>query len=194
MRNRRKLLSIRLWALGLTALVVLSISAGAMSFALFTDDATVDANSFTAGTIVLATSPASTLFSVSGMLPGDTSYGQLTVSNGGTGELRYAMTTSTTDPDSKALADALTLEIREKAAGSCSADFTGTVVLSSTVLSGAAFGDVTAGQDAGDRVLASSASEDLCFKVSLPDVGNAYQAATTTATFTFSAEQTANNT
>jgi hypothetical protein len=55
-------------------------------------------------------------------------------------------------------------------------------------------GDPTVGADTGDRLLASSASEVLCFSVSLPDTtGNAYEDADTTATLDFAAEQTANN-
>jgi len=47
---------------------------------------------------------------------------------------------------------------------------------------------------AGDRTLAASASEILCFNVSLPSgTGNAYQGLTSTATFAFQAEQTTNN-
>jgi predicted ribosomally synthesized peptide with SipW-like signal peptide len=111
----RRLRGFRLIAIGVTALAVVSLSAGAMSLALFTDDVDVTNNAFTTGTVDLTASPASALFSVSAMMPGDTDYGQLTVSNSGTGELRYAMTTAATDPDSLALASALTLEIREKA-------------------------------------------------------------------------------
>lgn len=185
----------RLAVLGLTSLAVIGIASTTMlSLALFTDDATLDNNTFTAGTIELSTTPSTALFTVTGMMPGDVAYGQLTVSNDGSGDLRYAMTSSSTDPDSLALAAALNVEIREKAAGTCSADFTGTVVLASSPLSTAAFGDSSAGQDTDDRVLAASATEDVCFMVSLPGpTGDSYQGATTTTTFTFQAEQTANN-
>ena len=45
-----------------------------------------------------------------------------------------------------------------------------------------------------DRVLAAAGTEVLCFYVSLPiGAGNTLQGATTTTTFTFDAEQTANN-
>ena len=55
-------------------------------------------------------------------------------------------------------------------------------------------GDNTQGAQAGDRALAASGSETLCFRASLASsTGNAYQGATTTATFTFDSEQTANN-
>jgi Camelysin metallo-endopeptidase. len=179
---------------GLTALTITSLSAATMfSLALFTANATVDDNTFMTGTIDISTTPATALFSVSGMMPGDSVYGQLNVANGGTGQLRYAMTSSSTD-DSQHLADQVDLEIRQKAAGTCAGDFTGTVVMASTALSGAAFGDPGTGSDLGDRVLNASTSENLCFKASLPgSTDDSYQGATTTTTFTFSAEQTANN-
>jgi hypothetical protein len=185
----------KLLILGLMALAVTSTTGATMiSMALFTDETSVDNNAFATGTISLAASPATALFSLSAMMPGDGTYGQLTVTNDGTAQLRYAMTTSATDPDSKALADAVSLEIRVKATGTCSADFTGTVVMAATALSGATFGDPTAGDDSGDRTLNPSASDVLCFKASLPlATGNGYQGATTSATFTFQAEQTANN-
>ncbi len=184
----------KLLAIGATAIAVMSVSAGAMSLALFTDDAVVDSNSFATGTINLTTNPSTALFSVSGMMPGDSSYGQLTVSNAGSAQLRYAMTSSSTDPDNKALAGAIDLEIRVKAAGTCSGDFTGALVMTSTALSAAAFGDPNGGQDTGDRVVAASANEVLCFKATLPQgTGDGYQGAATVTTFTFRAEQTANN-
>ena len=46
----------------------------------------------------------------------------------------------------------------------------------------------------GDRTLAGATSETLCFQASLPvGTSNTFQGAATTATFTFSAEQTSNN-
>ena len=57
-------------------------------------------------------------------------------------------------------------------------------------------GDPTQGADAGDRTLPATGAdnEDLCFNVELPSTtGNAFQGLTTTATFTFAAEQTVNN-
>ena len=55
-------------------------------------------------------------------------------------------------------------------------------------------GNPATGADAGDRVLASTANENLCFNVTLPPAApNSAQGLSTTATFTFDAEQTANN-
>jgi hypothetical protein len=62
------------------------------------------------------------------------------------------------------------------------------------VLGTKVIGDSAAGQQTGDRTLAAGGSEVLCLQVSLPSAtGNTYQAKTTTATFTFDAEQTTNN-
>lgn len=185
---------LRLFAIGATALAVVSISVGTMmSLALFTDDVDVDNNQFTTGTVVLSATPATALFNVGVMMPGDNDYGQLTVANAGTAGFRYSMTTSTTNPDTKDLGNALEVEVREKAAGTCAADFTGNVVVANTTLDGASFGSSAQGQDLGDRLLPSG-SEVFCFRVSLPgNTGNGYQGATTEATFTFHAEQTANN-
>jgi hypothetical protein len=170
-----------------------SIGTGAFSLALFTDTAAVDANAFTTGTIDISTSPATALLTSSAMMPGDTVNGTLVVSNAGTATLRYAMTSASTNTDSKSLRDVITLTI--KTLGASCAAFDGTSLYTGVLgASTAAFGDPTAGAQAGDRTLAGAASETLCFRAELPiGTGNAYQNATTTTTLTFAAEQTANN-
>jgi hypothetical protein len=180
-RRRRGLLVFLL--LGST---IATFGAGAMSLALFTgSDAST--GSFTTGTIDITSSP-STLFTVTGMMPGDSVSATLDVLNSGTAVLRYAMTSSSTNGDGLGLRDQLTLTIEE---GSCASPG---ATLYSGALNGASFGDVTAGGDVGDRTLAAAASEDICFTVDLPwATPDAYEGATTTATFTFNAEQTANN-
>ena len=170
----------------LLSLAVASLGAGAFSLALFTDT-DASSQSFTAGTIDIESSPT-TLFTVTAMMPGDTGSETLTVQNNGSGQLRYSMTSSSTDADTLGLRDQLDFTIT---AGTCPG---AGLPLFDGVLSAAAFGDVTVGPDTGDRVLDASTSEDLCFAWSLPDTtDNTYQGATTTATFTFEAEQTANN-
>jgi predicted ribosomally synthesized peptide with SipW-like signal peptide len=170
----------------LLTLAVASLGAGAFSLAIFTDT-DASSQSFTAGTIDIATSPT-TLLAVTGMMPGDSGSATLTVQNNGSGQLRYAMTSSSDDLDGKALRDQLDFTIT---AGTCPGAGT---PLHDLVLNGAAFGDVTVGPQAGDRVLDASDSEDLCFAWSLPwGTDDTYQGATTTATFTFTAEQTDNN-
>ena len=173
------------------ALTVASLAATSLSLAMFTDSDALGANAFTTGTIALGLNPTSAVLSSGAMMPGDTVNGSLVVTNSGTAQLRYAVTSSSTNTDSKALNAQLTLTV--KTLGTSCATFDGTSLYSGA-LSAAAIGDVTAGAQTGDRTLAAAASETLCFRATLPSgTGNAYQGATTTATFTFQAEQTANN-
>ena len=180
-KGRRAMLAI---ALG-SSLAMLG--AGAMSLAVFTDS---DANgaTWTTGTIILGVSPTA-VFTPGVVMPGDSGQQNVTVANTGTGALRYSMTGSATDADSKDLRSQLTLTID---AGACGAT-TGSIY--SGTLQGAAFGSSAQGFNAGDRSLAAGANEQLCFAWDLPlaTTGNAFQDATTTATFTFDAEQTKNN-
>ncbi len=172
----------------LMTLAVGSLGAGAFSLAIFTDTAATDGG-FTTGTVKIGLNPATALFNVTGMLPGDSSSSTLTVQNNGTADLRYSMTTSATNPDTKGLAAQLALTIQT---GSCASP-------GSTIYTGplgtAALGSPTQGQQAGDRTITFAAgSEQLCFTASLPlATGNAFQNAATTTTFTFNAEQVAHN-
>ena len=159
---------------------------GAFSLAIFTSTA-ASTGTFAAGTVVLTSSPA-VAFTVAGMMPGDTNTQALTIANTGTAQLRYAMTTTATNT----LGTTLTLTV--KTLGTSCAAFDGTSVLASTVLNGAAIGSPTQGAQAGDRVLSGVSNEVLCFRVSLPlATGDALQGITSAVTFTFAAEQTANN-
>ena len=172
----------------LGAVSVLTIGAGSISLAQFTDS-TTSTWAFSTGTIDISTNPA-VLTAVTNMLPGDTSTQALTVTNGGTGDLRYALSTTATN----ALGTQLQLTIKTQDGGGGCAAFTGTSVLAATALNGAAVGSSAQGANAGDRTLAAGASEVLCFRVSLPlSTGNTFLGASSAATFTFHAEQTANN-
>ena len=181
-RRRRGLIAL------LLAFSLATVGAGAFSLAVFTDSSAVDGD-WTAGTVVInADADGSASFSAEDILPGDSGEQTITVANDGTAALRYALATSATNADGKGLASQLDLTIRT---GACPSS--GTTLFTGKVGS-AAFGDPTQGADAGDRELAAADSEDLCFAWSLDlATGNAYQGAATTATFTFDAEQTANN-
>jgi hypothetical protein len=172
----------------LGAVSLLTIGAGSISLAQFTDTSGATW-AFTAGTIDISTSP--TVFTaVNPMMPGDNSTQSLTVSNAGTGDLRWSLAVAATNT----LGSALQLTIKTQDGGGGCAAFTGTSVLAATTLNGAALGSSAQGAQAGDRNLAAGASEVLCFRVSLPlTTGNALQGITSAATFTFDAEQTANN-
>jgi hypothetical protein len=185
-RSRRRGL-----VLALVAAALLTAGGVASSLAIFVDTETVDGNAFTTGSISLSASPTSALLTASALMPGDTVNGTLVMSNPGTAQLRYAMTASATNADGLGLATQLSLAIRTQ--GTSCAAFDGTLLYSGAIGS-AAFGSSTAGAQAGDRTLSGATSETLCFRASLPiATGNGYQNASTTATFTFDAEQTANN-
>ena len=193
-RRRRRLLGLVIGALG-----VVSLGAGQLSLALFTDQETVN-GTFSSGSVILDDVKIDALtLSTAGMVPGDTVTDDVVVENDGSVQLRYALSTASTNTDGKALRTVLTLSVREidtTTPGTPCNDFDGVVVLSATVLgpSTASFGDPAVGAQAGDRTLNAGANETLCFRVTLPSgTGNAFQAATTTTTFTFDAEQTANN-
>jgi len=186
-RTRRR----RLAMLAFAMLATVSLGAGAFSLALFTDVKTVTANTFTTGTIVLGVNPATALLTSANMMPGDTVTNGLVVSNAGTGALRYAMTGASTNADAKNLMNQIVLTV--KTLGTSCAAFDGTTLYTGNLVA-PFFGDPATGAQAGDRALASGVSETLCFRANLPlATGNTFQNATTTTTFTFTAEQTANN-
>jgi hypothetical protein len=178
-KRRRALLAI------LLASSLATLGAGAMSLAVFTDADATD-GAWSTGTISLVAGPATT-FGASGMMPGDTGVQTVTVLNDGTGELRYAMTSTETDPDG--LLAQMTVEIF---AGACPA---AGVPLYSGTFAGASLGDATQGSHAGDRVVAAGATDSLCFAWELPflTTGNAFQDASGSAVFDFLGEQTDNN-
>ena len=185
------------------SLVVIGLLAGIGAFgalSVFTDTASVPSNTFTVGTVDISTSPASALVTYNGMAPGDKVTQPLTVSNAGSLELRYAVTSLATNSDSKALRAQLDLRIKSGVTTCTNGGFDtdGTLLYGAADLGGDpaidVIGDPTQGADTGDRTLAASGSEVLCFQVELPSsTGSAYQNATTTATFNFEAEQTSSN-
>lgn len=179
-KSRRALLAVVLTS------SIATLGAGAMSLAVFTDS-DASAGAWTTGTIVLGVSPATT-FNASDILPGDAGSQTVSVANTGTGDLRYAVSSAATDADGKGLRDQLDLTIQ---AGTCAAPG---ATLFSGALSAVALGSNAQGADAGDRSVAAGATDSLCFSWELPiGSGNAFQNAATSATFTFDAEQTANN-
>lgn len=163
------------------------------SLAVFTDSKANAANTFGSGVIQIDNAPASAVVTLANMAPGDSVIAPLIMTNTGTLPERYAMSTSATNTDAKGLAAQLELTIRLKTASACSVE-DGVILYGPGALSIGAIGSNAQGDQSGDRTLAAAAIETLCFKVLLPiSTGNAFQSATTTATFTFDAEQTANN-
>lgn len=174
----------------------------AISFtgAVFTDSDDVNVAGITTGSIDLASSSGTIDFSLSNMAPGDlATVQQLTITNSGSLELRYALDSVTSED---ALASVLDLDVwvetqEAGSDGTCDDVVPGAYLYQGalgSVAGSTLFGDATQGADVGDRVLAAAANEVLCFDVSLPlSAGNAVQALTTTATLTFASEQTKNN-
>jgi len=180
----------------------LSVSAVAVvtTGAIFTDSQGVGGNTFTTGTVDLTAAPASAALTFDGMVPGDTVTAPITVSNGGIVQFRYAVTSTATNADSKGLAAQLDSTIKTGVTTCTNAGFgtDGSVLYGPADLGSVAginvIGDPAQGAQAGDRTLAASSSEVLCVQVQLPaSTGNAFQNATTTATFTFNAEQVSSN-
>jgi predicted ribosomally synthesized peptide with SipW-like signal peptide len=193
-RRRRRLLAVFIGSLALV-----SLGAGQLSLAVFTDQETVP-GTFSSGSVILDDVKIDALtLSTAGMVPGDTVTDDVVVENDGSVQLRYALSTASSNADAKNLRSVLTLTVKTidvTTPGTPCDDFDGTSVLAATVLGAATagFGDPAVGPQAGDRVLNAAANETLCFRITLPSgTGNAFQGATTTTTFTFDAEQTANN-
>ena len=165
--------------------------------ALYTDTATVPANTFTTGDLDLTASPASAAIVYSGMIPGDTVTQPLTVANTGSAALRYAMQSTTTENVLAAQLD-LTVKVGVSSCTTAGFDASGTLLYGPGDLGATAamavFGSSAQGAQAGDRTLSSGATETLCLRVQLPlSSSNSFQGTSTTATFSMVAEQTANN-
>jgi len=190
----------------LVALLIMGIAAavvGTVSTAIFTDSSAVGGNTFNTGTVDITTSPASAIWaSVPAGAPGDRATGSLTVTNNGSLQLRYSLSGANT---SATLAAAMNLRIGLRGGASCdfpyhNTDGTNTALaddaqlFSGTLNTTALIGSNAQGNQAGDRTLNAAANEVLCFAVVLPTTaGNGVQGLNDTSTFTFEAEQTANN-
>ncbi len=187
---------------GKLAAIVLGLATyvGVSSYAVlavFTDSTTVPNNQFSTGTIDLTATPTPATLTLANMAPGDTMAGGITVNNAGSLALRYAVSSLTTE---NFLAPQLELSVRlEASLAACTKTSTGMPLFYDKGDLGSTaginiVGDPTQGQQANDRVLNAGASEVLCFQVHLPlATDNTFQNKTTTATFTFQAEQVANN-
>ena len=181
-------------------LVLVLVTAWSLdALAVFTAQRSAGPTTVTAATVQLSINPTSAVVSYSGMQPGNSVTNSVVVTNSGTAALRYAISSSATNADAKALKDQLVLTVKAidvtTPATACD-NFDGTQLYTGDLDStaGKLVGDSTQGSQTGDRTLSASASETLCFRATLPlATSAAYQGATTTATFTFGSEQTANN-
>jgi hypothetical protein len=194
MRRRTKI------ALAVLALLFFAATVTWSALAIMTSSTTVDGNTFTSGSVVISTDhPSTAIVSFSGMMPGDSvGANPLVVTNNGTAQLRYAISSSATNTDGLALKDSLTLAIKTidvTTPGVPCDNFDGTQLYTGDLDStnGKLVGDTTQGAQTGDRTLAAAAGETLCFKVSFASSATGPAGAATTATFTFTAEQTSSN-
>ncbi|MHB8961003.1 MAG: TasA family protein, partial [Candidatus Limnocylindrales bacterium] len=103
-RRRRRMLVALLLASSLA-----TIGAGAMSLAVFTDSE-ASTGAWTTGSIVLGVSPDAA-FDVSGIMPGASGTQIIGVTNNGTSQLRYALSSVASDTDNKHLAANMDLVI-----------------------------------------------------------------------------------
>ena len=187
---------------GIALVGVAGVGLGSLaSSALFTDTESTTAATITAGTIAITTGGNyTTNFPTSSMMPGDDKYGIISIANGN-GAARLSSTADwsvandlTTDLELRmvALADS---------AATCtsSTDFTAPLnsavkPASSSATSIAMFGSATTGDQTGDRTLAVNTTYYYCVNVKMPtSMPTAAQGDTSDLTFTFNAEQTANN-
>ncbi len=202
----------------LPSILVLALSAAtvavAVTGAVFTDSQSTS-NSIATGTVTLSVTGNDPLpWSISAMAPGDVDGPVgVPVANGGSLELRYAITSTETTGTSPDLANQLDLWVWDEssesgnllgltdAAGVCEGTPSDSLTFlyqqgplgtaSSTIN---LVGDPTQGTHGGDRVLAAGADELLCFYLELPSATDGtYEGLTTGVDITFEAEQTSSN-
>jgi hypothetical protein len=195
-KERRRRLVATAGIVGLSVIALGSLSTGAF----FTDQTSVDSADITTGSVKINTNPttAATLdFAATNMAPGDSAYKKLQVLNDGSLALRYSADGSA----SAALGGQLevTVYMLPTAATACTA---GSVAALTPLFAPAPlgtgptqlFGNPATGADTGDQVLSAGSQDGLCIVATLPTTtGNAFQDTTTTLSFHFDAEQTANN-
>lgn len=180
--------------------VVLAVLMSMSALAVFTDTDSVSNNAFIRGTGDISTTPNTALVTFGNMPPGDSVVDDITVTNNGSLEVRYAVTSTTTENTLAAQLDLTIWDEAQEGDAETACNTTPPV----TVLYGPAelgsmtginvIGNPAQGFQADDRTLAAGASDVLCFLVSLPlSTGNSFQGLTTTPTFDFAAEQTKNN-
>ena len=174
----------RVLAFGTVALAAVSLTTGLSSLAIFTDTQTNTGSAFVTGTIDIAVTPSATaFFDVPNMMPGDDVTRFVTVENNGTSQLRWSVE-STSTTGTGGLMNQIDFQIGEMNSTAC-ASWDGSSPDSSGTL---------ASIEWLDQVLDSADSVGVCFRAALPlSTGDAFQDTDADTSFTFSAEQTANN-
>jgi hypothetical protein len=166
-------------------------------YALFTASAAAPAQDVSAGTIVVGvTGPAggSATISFASASPGASVVQPLAVTNAGSLELRYAVSSQVVS-GSAALAEALSWTVRSGVTDCSSSGFaaSGTQVFDGVLATStktAKIGDPAEGAHAGDRLVAPGASDVLCSRITLPTTAaSSLQGLGVGVTLTFDAEQ-----
>ena len=151
--NRRRKRRRALVAILLSASLA-TFGAGAMSLAVFTDTQDVDGDWSTGNDHRSASTPASRSPPTTSSRA-TTATKTITVSNDGTGDLRYSLSTNATD-DGSHLADQIDLTVREGACPSAGA------VVYSGKLADAAWGDIAQGVQDDERDVARGPRTRSC--------------------------------
>ena len=192
MTRRRLLRSTRVRAvLALGAVLAVGVSG---TYALWSDTVPVSGVTISSGTLDLKVNtldavPTYTDLNLSGMVPGNTVAGILTVRNAGTIPLTYYATAAATNVDTKGLGAALVVKVTGDAAvtGTAPARTCAGTALAQT---GTAFAGNLVGTPAAQRLLAVGASETLCIQATLPaSAATTLQGATTNVSLAFNASQ-----
>ncbi len=184
--------------------LVLAASAATMATtltgAIWTDNVEVGSNAFSAGTVDIATTPTTAIVALSNMAPGDSTVGGVTVSNDGSLQLRYAITSTTTENTLAAQLDLTIWDENEEGDGGtvCATTAPVTTLYGPNDLGATTetllVGNPAQGPHANDRTLNGGATEVLCFLVELPSgTSNTFAGLSSTAVLFFKSEQTSNN-
>lgn len=180
----------RLWLTLIGGMVLVMLTSMSTTGALWRDEATVDAGTVTTGSLVLLVGGQPAVYVFSALSAGNLSPGQavrapLVVSNGGSADMTYGLTSVTASAVTaadEALSTALLLTVTaDEACGDAPSE--GVVLLDRVPLDPAA---AFAG-----RPLGPSSSETLCIEVALDaHAPPAAAAGTTSVTITFRGDQT----
>ena len=178
-------------ALGLGAVLLVGVNG---TYALWSDAVPVSGATISSGVLDLKVNTLDSVttytdLSLSGMVPGNTVAGILTVRNAGSIPLTYYATAAATNADGKGLGAALVVKVTADAAvtGTAPARTCAGAALAQT---GTAFAGNLVGAPATQRSLAAGVSETLCVQATLPSTAaSSLQGATTNVSLTFTASQ-----
>ena len=173
------------------ALVGATRGAPATSLASLTASMASDSATVTAGTATIALSGGAATGSWMGsvtLVPGQTKYYPITVTNSGSSRLQYSVTATTTS-DANGFAAKLQVALT---AGVTACDVSTGPTGGTSVATGKAFGSSGGTALVTSRAIATSAAETLCLGVAFPygtGVGFAGRSFAATTTFTFAGSQ-----